>query len=135
MSKRNRPSTSKGAVPAEALEADPRTRKQHSVAFDRLEAFLHSIYSINPVSAGGRNNAGERVGVDPMRCVSHDSKPRLLTDNTIAAFCGVSRTQVFQWRKKGALTVYAADKAAISAGTHPALIWGDDFYVGAKEPA
>lgn len=113
--------------------------KQPRLSFAALEQYLHSIYDITPVNGGGRPGAhqpahAERVGVDPMRCVAPKAqkRPRLLTDGVISDSTGYSRAMINRWRAEGEIPLYAADRAAIRAGAHPLLIWGDEFHQGCE---
>lgn len=107
--------------------------KQQRLSFEALEEYLCSIYHVNPVPAGGRQGkySDQASSIDPMRCVSVGS-PRRLTDNTIANFIGKSRALVHRWRHDG-IPLYSADAAAVRAGTHPIVIWGDEFYAGCED--
>lgn len=49
------------------------------------------------------------------------------TDRAMADTLGVGQSTVREWRRRGAITSRQADRAAITLGLHPALIW-DDWY-------
>lgn len=53
---------------------------------------------------------------------------------TIKSF-GSRQAAALTRAKRGGFTVASADEAAIAMGTHPWLIWGDEFYrVGWRAP-
>lgn len=56
-------------------------------------------------------------------------------DTLIGEALGVGRTQVNRWRndREYLLTDYHADKIAIRIGTHPALIWGRQWWDTAEQ--
>jgi len=105
------------------------------LSFDTLERFLHTVFDVQPVDAGGRrmDHSSQGAHIDPMRCVNTSSAPRQLTDSTIATHVGVGRHTVFRWRKAGSIPLHSADRAAIHAGFHPIEIWGTEFYDGIDE--
>lgn len=45
------------------------------------------------------------------------------TPAQLAPRIGVSERTVARWRAAGGLSVGQADRAAVAAGTHPAVIW------------
>jgi hypothetical protein len=50
-----------------------------------------------------------------------------VSDDTIANILGVARRTVLRWRHNG-LTWDSADKAAITLGSHPAILWGQRWW-------
>lgn len=54
-------------------------------------------------------------------------------DQVIAEALGVGRKTVLNWRKGRYATVdpYAADRYAIRIGTHPGLVWGEEWWTAA----
>jgi hypothetical protein len=47
----------------------------------------------------------------------------LYSDTVAANLLGVTRWAILKWRREG-MPAAAADRAAIAAGTHPLLVWG-----------
>lgn len=56
-------------------------------------------------------------------------------DTLIGEALGVGRTAVNNWRnnRKYLLTAYHADRIAIRIGTHPAMLWGRQWWETADE--
>lgn len=49
-----------------------------------------------------------------------------------AARLGVDDRQIYRWRRAGGLTDSAADRCAITLGTHPGLVWPGWDDVGSR---
>lgn len=47
-----------------------------------------------------------------------------LTVTRMARMCDVARETVYRWRRAGHVPEFAADRAAVALGVHPATIWG-----------
>ena len=45
---------------------------------------------------------------------------------------GLNKSIAAKWSKYG-MSVFSADKWAVSFGYHPYEIWGDDFYQGCED--
>lgn len=51
-----------------------------------------------------------------------------LTDVEIARIIGANRVTVRKMRMVGSVPLHLADEWACAAGTHPAAVWGHEFY-------
>lgn len=49
-------------------------------------------------------------------------------DNKLARQLGIRRTSIVQFRRRGGITIYHADKLACRLGLNSSSIWGDAFY-------
>lgn len=45
----------------------------------------------------------------------------------LAELCNVDRQSFYRWQQRGELPWFTADSIAIAIGTHPVLIWGDEW--------
>lgn len=60
---------------------------------------------------------------------------RQLSERQMARFCDTPPSSIDKWRAAGEIPLYAADRAAIAMGTHPAMIWPEWFDIPtAAEP-
>jgi len=92
-------------------------------AFDPVEQYLRATTDPEPIETPpqpGQDNRWSRHG--GVRSYRLDT----LTARQIAARFGVSRDMVHQWRHRG-LTVWSADRIAITLDRHPLEFW-PDFY-------
>lgn len=55
------------------------------------------------------------------------------TRRQLAQVVGVTPRTIHRWAAAG-IPLYAADRAAIAAGTHPLLIWPDDWAAASRPP-
>lgn len=66
--------------------------------------------------------------------LEHNTTNRTLPSNhgrtydQLATLYGTTRKQVTRWNTSGTIRLDVADVAATSAGFHPSLVWGEDFY-------
>lgn len=65
---------------------------------------------------------GERWPLDPLLDQLNIGQDAPAWAATMALRCGVQPRTVHRWAQSG-LTTSAADRAAIAAGLHPALVW------------
>lgn len=60
--------------------------------------------------------------IDPLIQITEDLYGPL-SNKEVAEQCGVQVSTFHKWKQKGFLGTIAADRAAISLGYHPTIIW------------
>jgi plasmid maintenance system antidote protein VapI len=70
----------------------------------------------------GKRVPGPRLPLEPLMRVVDRLAGRQLSPGAAAERLGVARSNIYAWRLNG-VTLDMADKLAIRAGSHPAIVW------------